>query len=70
MGIEHDRESLGDFANLGYGIEENYQEGTVSVIFKDQELETFDQETVTKRMLQAACKRHMERLEESVGVSQ
>ena len=70
MGIKHDREILGDFANLGYGIEENHQEGTVSVIFKDQELATFDQETATKRMLQAACKRHMDRLVESVGVSQ
>lgn len=70
MGIEHGQAILGDFANLGYDIKENYQEGMVSVIFKDQELETFDQETATKRMLQSACKRHMDRLAESVGATQ
>jgi hypothetical protein len=56
MEIDRNKAVLGEWVSAGFSIEENYQEQTVSVVFKNKVVATFDQETATKRMLQNACR--------------
>jgi hypothetical protein len=56
MEIDRNKAVLGEWVSAGFTIEENFQEETVSVIFKGKVVATYDQEIATKRMLQNACR--------------
>lgn len=68
MEIDRNKAVLGEWASTGFTVEENFQEETVSVIFKGKVVATYDQDTATKRMLQNACRDQWEQMTRVAGV--
>lgn len=62
MAISTNARVLGDFADMGYTLEQDDGDETVSVYYKGSFVDRFLQRKVTEKLIRKACQEHWDGL--------